>query len=84
MIAKAADGLGWSEPGCADKIREVLSQFGFRLDCPFPADRLAEAARGDKKAGGTSITLVIPAAFGRCVLKDIPLDDLEQIITKGL
>ena len=84
IIAKASEQLGWSEAGCAGQIREIFERFGYRLDCPFSAGQLAAVARGDKKAGGSCITLVIPETPGRCILKDVPLDELEEVIRKGL
>lgn len=84
IVSKAAFTLGWSREDCFTPIRKALQQFHFPLDCPYSAAQLTEAARKDKKRLGDTITLVIPQTLGACMLKQIPIEELEHFITIGL
>ena len=76
--------MGWTSAECRDDIIGILKRFGFPLDCPYSPAQLAEASLRDKKVRGSSITLVIPEAHGKCMLKTIPTDELERFFTLGL
>lgn len=84
IVSKAAFAMGWSREDCFTPIRKALRQFHFPLDCPYSASQLTEAARKDKKRLGDTITLVIPQTLGTCILKQIPIEELEHFITIGL
>lgn len=84
LIARAAEQLGWSETGTAGKIHSVLKAHDLPVTTDYGAAQLAEAAGTDKKRSGGDITLVIPAAIGRCVLHKIPVSDLEAVFQAGL
>lgn len=84
MIAKAGQSLGWLQEGYGDDIRTILQYFGYDLRCPYPAFALADAAMNDKKARGLRISLVVPDYPGHCILKDVAVSQLEEIITLGL
>ena len=84
IVSIASDRLGWTIEKCSEEIVDILERFGFPLKCPFSSWELAEAAKQDKKIRGGNITLVIPAAIGKCRLKTIPVDKLEQFISYGI
>jgi 3-dehydroquinate synthase len=84
IVATAAAAMGWTSAECRDDIISILKRFGFQLGCPYSPAQLAEAAFRDKKVRGSSITLVIPEAHGKCTLKTIPTDELERFFTLGL
>lgn len=84
IVSEAADKLGWTKESCGEAIYEILSRFGFPLDCPFDAKELTEAALQDKKIRGNEITLVIPSYIGKCELKKIPVSELYTFIQTGL
>lgn len=84
IVSKAAFAMGWSREDCFTLIRKALRQFHFPLDCPYSAAQLTEAARKDKKRLGDTITLVIPQTPGTCILKQVPIEELEHFITIGL
>lgn len=52
--------------------------------CPYPADRLTEAALSDKKRAGDSITLVLPERIGKCRLKNIPVGALRGFFERAI
>lgn len=84
IVSIASDRLGWTLEKCSEEIVDILHRFGFPLKCPFSPWELAEAAKQDKKIRGGNITLVIPAAIGKCRLKTIPISKLEQFISYGI
>ena len=84
IVAVASDRLGWTIEKSSEQLIEILERFKFPLDCPFSAWELAEAALADKKRRGDNITIVIPAAIGKCRLKTSPVAKLEQFIAYGV
>lgn len=84
IVSAAADALEWSEEPCSDSVWAILTRFKFPLDCPYDARELTRAALADKKIRGDEITLVVPEMIGKCCLKTIPTDRLEEFIACGL
>jgi 3-dehydroquinate synthase len=84
IVAIASDRLGWTVENCSEDILEILERFKFPLRCPYSAWELANAAMQDKKIRGGNITLVVPARIGKCRLKTISVNKLEQFISYGL
>ena len=84
IVSNAADTLSWSEDPCSGSIRKILEDFRFPLEHPYTPEELTRAALQDKKRRGGNITLVIPAKAGKCVLRTIPVTDLEEFIACGM
>lgn len=84
IMARAAEKLGWAESGTAKRICGCLVKNDLPVTTGYDAERLAAAAAADKKRSGSHITIVVPAAIGRCELKKIPLKELLPIIRAGL
>ena len=74
--------------GCPEamlrRLADCLKKNGLPTRCPYSADALARAAMSDKKRAGGSITLVLPEAIGRCVLKKIPVSELPACFGKAI
>jgi len=83
IVSKACAALDWSEENCSDLMDEILSKFNFPLNHPYSPAELTAAALQDKKIRGRDITLVIPLRPGKCVLKTVPVQNLEDFISKG-
>lgn len=84
IVSKASDNLGWIEEPCGAGIRKILDDFQFPLEHPYSHEELTRAALQDKKRRGGNITLVIPARAGKCILKTIPVAELEDFISCGM
>lgn len=84
IVSKACDKLEWTSQKCSHSIITILEKFKFPLECPFSPKELAAAALQDKKIRGDEITLVVPEFLGKCVLKTIPVTQLEDFITYGM
>lgn len=68
----------------AAEILAVLQRFGLPTDTEYSAEALTAAALSDKKRAGGTITLVIPHTVGSCLLKALPVCELQAVIKAGL
>ena len=84
MMARAAEKLGWAEEGVAKRICDCLARNALPITSDYSAEALAAAALRDKKRTGDTITIVVPEKIGRCVLKKIPVTDLQVVFAAGL
>ena len=84
VMAKAAEKLGWCQEPCSAEIAEVLRLYHLPTATDFSAAELARAAASDKKRRGSDISIVVPEAIGRCVMKKVPVSELEAIFAAGL
>ena len=84
VMAKAAEKLGWCSKPCSAEIAEVLRQYDLPTSTTFSAAQLAAAAASDKKRRGGDISIVVPEAIGRCVMRKVPVSQLESIFAAGL
>ncbi|MEG1500914.1 MAG: 3-dehydroquinate synthase, partial [Clostridiales bacterium] len=81
MIARAGEKLALTKSGLANEIAHVLASNGLPIATEFSVGDLLAAALADKKRSGEEITLVFPRSIGDCLLKTLPVADLEEIIT---
>jgi len=84
VVARAAARMGICEPRCPREIIQMLRLYKLPINTIYKADELARACLSDKKRDGESITMIFPAETGRCVLKDVPVGELESVIRLGL
>ena len=83
MIARASEALKTAKEGTAKRIEAVLKKYSLPTDFDFTSDELTSAALSDKKRSGNKITLVLPTEIGKCILKDEPIEKLEEYIKLG-
>ena len=89
IMSAAADSRGLTKEPVTPLIRKALENAGFTFcSCVtvrhlFPG-ALADAALHDKKSHGDTLTIVLPEAPGKCILKDIDYSELESLIKEGL
>jgi 3-dehydroquinate synthase len=76
----AAVRMGICEAHCLRDILDMLRRYGLPDNTPFEADKIARACLSDKKRDGGSITMIFPVETGKCVLKEIPVSELEAVI----
>lgn len=74
-LAAANRSIGEAD---ADRIAALLRKFGFSLDAPAAGDRLLSALRKDKKTAGDTIHIVLPTGIGRCEVRTVSFDWLDQ------
>jgi len=88
---RAAVRLGICEENCLNELIKILEQHGLPTSAHglpektiFSSKELAEVCLSDKKRAGDSITMVFPEKIGKCILKEIPVDELEGIISRAM
>ena len=84
IVMRASINKGICAPEELDELIEMLTAEGLPVSCDFSAKELAEAALGDKKRMGDSISLVVPYSIGDSRLLKISINELENFISKGL
>lgn len=84
VIARAAERMRVCTRGVAEEIAGALVKNGLPTASPYPADALANAALGDKKRRGDTITLVLPEEIGKCRLHPADVADLPDIFRMGM
>ena len=62
----------------------MLKKYDLPTATDFAAAQLARAAASDKKRRGGDISIVVPEAIGRCVMRKVPVSELEAIFAAGL
>jgi 3-dehydroquinate synthase len=72
--------------GCPDapEIITMLERYRLPINTAYNAQELARACLSDKKRAGDCITMIFPERIGQCVLKNIPVNELEPLIQRGL
>lgn len=86
VISKAAHSMGWCEEDLSIILSDFYRHYGFDFSPiigKYSPAELAEAAQQDKKKKGNQITLSIPVGLGKCILKTVPLNLLENIFEEG-
>ncbi len=64
------------------ELVKVLLRYGYDLQLPYPAEKIAEGITADKKRSANNITLVLPEKIGRCYLKRVTVSEFcRQILT---
>ena len=66
----------------ADELEALLVQYGFDTSCPYAANDIYDALLSDKKRRGGNISVVLPRAVGDCMLYDMPVEDLKELLQK--
>jgi 3-dehydroquinate synthase len=84
VLTRAGERSALTDPACQGDLIKALETYGLPTHCDFSAKDLADAALHDKKRTGGTITLVIPKKTGQAELHDIPVEQLEGFIAKGL
>ena len=83
LIARAAANQGFCSPETRDELIALLTRYGLPTETDQSPESILRTALGDKKRQGGSITPVVPAEIGRCVLHKIPVEELPQWIEAG-
>ena len=80
-------GIAAGAAGLPDVCRAILAanrNCGLPVVSPYPAEQLTDAALSDKKRRGGQIALVLPNRIGECVVKDFPVEQLEDAFRRGI
>ncbi len=81
IMTKAAINAGLCNENALGLLLPLLDKYSLPSSCVFSPEEIYEAAINDKKRSGDSITVVIPEAAGKCVLRKIPVKELLTLIS---
>ncbi|MBN1777901.1 MAG: 3-dehydroquinate synthase [Clostridiales bacterium] len=84
LTARICAKQGVCSQAVADEVIKLFTLHGLPTETMYSAKEIADTARLDKKRKTELITWVWIEDLGRCVLKDIPMDDYEHLISLGL
>ena len=80
IAALAAERHGICTSGVYRELREMLMKAKLPVTTKFTAAEIAENAMNDKKRAGDTLTLVLPAERGRCMLYPVGAGELKEWI----
>ena len=78
VMARLSVEMGLMPAREADRIEAVFARMGFALTSPVDIERLIVALRKDKKSAGDQIRIVLPTAIGRCEVRSVMFDWLDE------
>ncbi|MDR0315786.1 MAG: 3-dehydroquinate synthase [Treponema sp.] len=84
IITRAASRMGICDAQCARDILSMLKSYNLPVNTRYEAADLARACLSDKKRDGDRLTMVFPAKTGKCVLQEVRVDELENVLRLGL
>ena len=84
VVARAAAKAGILSSQAAADIQSLLEQFGLPITTDIPLSRLMEPMLSDKKRSGDTVSVILPEAVGRCVIRPMNRDGLKQFMESGL
>jgi 3-dehydroquinate synthase len=84
VVTRAAVRMGICEENCLLDILSMLERYELPVNTQYEADVLARVCLSDKKRHGEYLTMVFPTEIGNCVLREVPVGELETVIRLGL
>jgi len=78
--SRGAYRLGICGADCYDEIIGMLERYGLPVETDIEPERLIEAALYDKKRGGGHISFILPERIGKCVIKEFPIESLDEFM----
>jgi 3-dehydroquinate synthase len=84
IITRTAAKMGICGEDCRQDVLSMLKRYDMPVNTDYDAASLARACLADKKRDGGKLTMIFPEKIGKCVLKDIKVEELENLIRLGL
>ena len=82
--SRAAVRMGMCKKDDLQDILQLLKRYELPLNTQYDTKLLTQVCLSDKKRDGENLTMIFPLEVGKCVLKEIPVAELENIIQLGL
>lgn len=84
VVARASAKAGFCSVETAESIQALLQQFGLPITTGIPLASLMEPMLSDKKRSGSTVSVILPEAIGRCSIRPMNRDELENFMKSGL
>lgn len=84
LAAEIGERAGVTRPGCAEKLRDILSAHNLPTDCPFSAAELLPQMALDKKGRSGGVDLILLADFGKAIIRHFNFAELELLLREVL
>lgn len=81
LISQAGENRGITEQGTTERIINLCEKYGLPTSEKFTFAEMTDAAKGDKKTAGGSISLVLLNKIGESFTQKVELDKLEAFIS---
>ena len=66
-----------------EKLVDALHKFNLPTEFNYDTDEIARNILSDKKAGNDGIDVIMPLNLGRCTIKHISFDELNELLEKA-
>ena len=83
VMARAALSRGRCSEDAVRKIEMILKKYGLPDQIPFSKEQLMKELVKDKKLAGGTMRVVLPEKIGTCVIEEMPVEKVEQLLTDG-
>ena len=83
-VARAAAKAGFCAEDIPGRITALLEAFGLPTETDIPIDRLMEPMLSDKKRSGSTVSVIVPEAIGRCAQRPMDGETLKNFMESGL
>lgn len=84
IVTRMAVKLGLCPEDDLCELITALKAEGLPTECSFGANELASVATADKKRSGDSISLIVPYGIGNSKPMKVSVNQLSELIAKGL
>ncbi|GHU95015.1 3-dehydroquinate synthase [Clostridia bacterium] len=78
IAAEIGEKLGFTQHGCAEKLRNVCNAKGLDTHCPYSPEELIPYCKLDKKSSIKDVKFVFLRSFGEVFVAIIPFETLEE------
>ncbi|MBO4327332.1 MAG: 3-dehydroquinate synthase [Clostridia bacterium] len=83
VMARSACNRGYCSDEVPARLERTLEKFGLPSGTDHTTEELLPFVAGDKKAQGGSISLVVPAEIGKCVIEKADFSAIEEWMLDG-
>ena len=83
-ITRAAVHMGLCKEDCLNDLLNMLTIYNLPVNTTYTSEELAQACLSDKKRDGESLTMIFPTEVGKCIMKEIPVREVNTVIRLGL
>ena len=85
ITVRASAKMKWCSEETSSRIIETLTRNNLPSECrKFTAREISQALLNGRKISGSRFELVILSEIGRCKVKSVNADELEEIISAGM